>query len=252
MPATRPRRMLVANPRAPRARLRPCEAGVRRPPRSAGGRARGRGGGRRPPAIPLPGLDLAESLGGGVRGGPAARRAARARRRRPAGRHPAALRDRARRARAARGGRGLRLSRPHRRRRPRGRRVGGAPRVARRRPRALDPPRGARHVADRARAARARGDVAVPATSPTVRALPGLAATVGLAADVTLEERCPVLGLPSSWETYLASLSGKHRHELTRKIRRFEREAPDGRAVVVRGPDAVAARLRGFLALHRP
>ena len=92
---------------------------------------------------------------------------------------------------------------------------------------------------------------AVPAASPTVRALPGLAATVGLAADVTLEERCPVLGLPSSWETYLASLSGKHRHELTRKIRRFEREAPDGRAVVVRGPDAVAARLGDFLALHR-
>ena len=92
---------------------------------------------------------------------------------------------------------------------------------------------------------------AVPAASPTVRALPGLAATVGLAADVTLEERCPVLELPSSWETYLASLSGKHRHELTRKIRRFEREAPDGRAVVVRGPDAVAARLGDFLALHR-
>jgi CelD/BcsL family acetyltransferase involved in cellulose biosynthesis len=92
---------------------------------------------------------------------------------------------------------------------------------------------------------------AVPAASPTVRALPGLAATVGLTADVTLEERCPVLGLPSSWETYLASLSGKHRHELTRKIRRFEREAPDGRAVVIRGAEPVAARLGDFLALHR-
>jgi len=92
---------------------------------------------------------------------------------------------------------------------------------------------------------------AVPAASPTVRALPGLARTVGLSADVTLEERCPVLGLPASWETYLASLSGKHRHELTRKIRRFEREVPDGRAVVVRGPEAVAGRLGDFLALHR-
>jgi len=92
---------------------------------------------------------------------------------------------------------------------------------------------------------------AVPAASPTVRAAPALAATAGLAADATLEERCPVLELPAAWETYLASLSGKHRHELTRKIRRFEREAPDGRAVVVRGPDAVAARLGEFLALHR-
>lgn len=92
---------------------------------------------------------------------------------------------------------------------------------------------------------------AVPAASPTVRAVPALATSAGLSADVTLEERCPVLGLPSSWETYLASLSGKHRHELTRKIRRFEREAPDGRALVVRDADAVAARLGDFVALHR-
>ncbi len=92
---------------------------------------------------------------------------------------------------------------------------------------------------------------AVPAASPTVRALRALAATVGLAADVTLEERCPVLELPSTWDTYLASLSSKHRHELTRKIRRFERAAPDGRAVVVRAPDAVGARLGDFVALHR-
>jgi CelD/BcsL family acetyltransferase involved in cellulose biosynthesis len=92
---------------------------------------------------------------------------------------------------------------------------------------------------------------AVPAASPTVTALPGLAAAMGLAADVMLEERCPVLALPSSWDAYLASLSSKHRHELTRKIRRFEREAPDGRAVCVRGPEPVAARLDDFLALHR-
>jgi CelD/BcsL family acetyltransferase involved in cellulose biosynthesis len=92
---------------------------------------------------------------------------------------------------------------------------------------------------------------AVPAASPTVRALPALAATAGLGADATLEERCPVLDVPPAWETYLASLSSKHRHELTRKIRRFERDAPDGRAVVVRDAGAVAARLGDFLALHR-
>jgi CelD/BcsL family acetyltransferase involved in cellulose biosynthesis len=92
---------------------------------------------------------------------------------------------------------------------------------------------------------------AVPAASTTVRALPALAAAVGLAADATLEERCPVLALPSSWEPYLASLSGKHRHELSRKIRRFEREVPEGRAVVVRGPEAIGTRLGDFLALHR-
>ena len=92
---------------------------------------------------------------------------------------------------------------------------------------------------------------AVPAASPTTRAVSALAPTLGLAANVTLEERCPVLDLPASWETYLASLSGKHRHELTRKIRRFDREVADGRAVVVRAPDAVAARLADFVTLHR-
>lgn len=92
---------------------------------------------------------------------------------------------------------------------------------------------------------------AVPAASPTVRALPALAGSCSLAVTVELEERCPVLTLPSTWDDYLASLSGKHRHELTRKIRRFEREVPDGRVVAVHRADEVAARLGDFLALHR-
>jgi CelD/BcsL family acetyltransferase involved in cellulose biosynthesis len=92
---------------------------------------------------------------------------------------------------------------------------------------------------------------AVPGTSPTVTALPGLAAAAGLTASVTLEERCPVLALPDSWETLLASLSGKHRHELTRKLRRFEREAPDGRVTWEHTPAGIDARLDDFLTLHR-
>lgn len=92
---------------------------------------------------------------------------------------------------------------------------------------------------------------AVPAASPTVRTLPALARSCSLATTVELEERCPVLTLPSSWDAYLASLSSKHRHELTRKIRRFEREVPDGRVVAVHRADDVAARLGDFLALHR-
>lgn len=92
---------------------------------------------------------------------------------------------------------------------------------------------------------------AVPAASPTVRTLPALAGSCSLGATVELEERCPVLALPSSWDTYLASLSGKHRHELTRKIRRLEREVPDGRVVAVHRADEVGARLGDFLALHR-
>jgi CelD/BcsL family acetyltransferase involved in cellulose biosynthesis len=92
---------------------------------------------------------------------------------------------------------------------------------------------------------------AVPAASPTVRALSALTGSCSLSAVVEREERCPVLSLPSSWDAYLASLSSKHRHELTRKIRRFEREVPDGRVVSVHTAADVAARLGDFLALHR-
>jgi CelD/BcsL family acetyltransferase involved in cellulose biosynthesis len=92
---------------------------------------------------------------------------------------------------------------------------------------------------------------AVPETSPTVAALPPLAAACGLDVSAAVEERCPVLALPSSWETYLAHLSGKHRHELQRKMRRLERDAPDAHASSVSAPVDIAARLNDFLALHR-
>jgi CelD/BcsL family acetyltransferase involved in cellulose biosynthesis len=92
---------------------------------------------------------------------------------------------------------------------------------------------------------------AVPAASPTVALVPALARAHGLRGEATVEERCPVLTLPGSWEEYLAALPGKHRHELTRKIRRFEREVPDGRVTSVHAAADVAARLGEFLALHR-
>ena len=92
---------------------------------------------------------------------------------------------------------------------------------------------------------------AVPAASPTVRLLPALSGSCSQTVTVEREERCPVLSLPSSWDAYLASLSGKHRHELTRKIRRFDREVPDGRVVLVHTAADVGARLGDFLALHR-
>ena len=92
---------------------------------------------------------------------------------------------------------------------------------------------------------------AVPEVSPTVVSLPPLAAACGLTVSATVEERCPVLALPSSWETYLAHLSGRHRHELQRKMRRLERDAPDAQVSSVSGPADIAARLDDFLALHR-
>src|SRR5438552_2765208 len=92
---------------------------------------------------------------------------------------------------------------------------------------------------------------AVPGASATVVALPQLASASGVAATASVEERCPVLALPRSWDTYLASLSGKHRHELQRKMRRLEREAPEARVSSAGDPAEVGARLSQFLVLHR-
>src|SRR5258706_9074014 len=92
---------------------------------------------------------------------------------------------------------------------------------------------------------------AVRGASARVVALPQLASACGLAASASVEERCPVLALPRSWETYLASLSGKHRHELQRKIRRLEREAPEARVSSAVDPAAIQASLTKFLILHR-
>jgi CelD/BcsL family acetyltransferase involved in cellulose biosynthesis len=91
----------------------------------------------------------------------------------------------------------------------------------------------------------------VPAASVTAAGLGGLARTAGLDCAVTLEERCPVLDLPGSWDAYLAGLTGKQRHELTRKMRRLEREVPAARVTALAAAGDVAARLADFLDLHR-
>jgi CelD/BcsL family acetyltransferase involved in cellulose biosynthesis len=92
---------------------------------------------------------------------------------------------------------------------------------------------------------------AVPAASPTVTRLPALGAEHGADVTVALEERCPILALPETWDAYLAGLSGKQRHELLRKTRRLEREVPGARAVGVGARADVESRFDDFLALHR-
>jgi len=92
---------------------------------------------------------------------------------------------------------------------------------------------------------------AVRAVSPTARVLPRLASSVGLRAVAEVKDRCPVLKLPATWDAYLATLSGKDRHELRRKMRKLERELP---GVTVRSHADVRGwddALGAFLALHR-
>lgn len=72
----------------------------------------------------------------------------------------------------------------------------------------------------------------------------------GASVEVRLDEACPVLDLPSSFEDYLGALDRKHRHELRRKLRRFRSEA--GEPVVRRSnPASLERDLDLFFAWHR-
>jgi CelD/BcsL family acetyltransferase involved in cellulose biosynthesis len=92
---------------------------------------------------------------------------------------------------------------------------------------------------------------AIRAASATARLLPALAPVHGLKAVATVEERCPVLDLPATWEAYLAQLTSKHRHELQRKVRRLERELPGAAVRASQSRAQLEAGLAGFFELHR-
>ena len=89
----------------------------------------------------------------------------------------------------------------------------------------------------------------VPAASATPGLLESLAASAGLTCRVDVEDRCPVIELPDTWDGYLAALSGKDRHELRRKLRRADAGRP--RVEVARTPEAMSALMDDFVALHR-
>ncbi len=89
------------------------------------------------------------------------------------------------------------------------------------------------------------------AATPSVAVLQALAPTFGLSVRVRIEERCPALALPATWEAYLDRLSGKDRHELRRKLRRLWREFPGATVRSSADPAKLDEAMSAFLALHR-
>ena len=67
---------------------------------------------------------------------------------------------------------------------------------------------------------------------------------------VEVEDVCPIIDLPATWDDYLMSIDKKQRHEIRRKLRRADGEA-DTRFVVV-GPDRdLRAAVEAFIDLHQ-
>ncbi len=61
--------------------------------------------------------------------------------------------------------------------------------------------------------------------SPTLELLPSLAEARGWTFSTALDDVCPIVQLPATWNEYLQMLSKKQRHEIRRKMRRLEAQA---------------------------
>ena len=104
-----------------------------------------------------------------------------------------------------------------------------------------------------------------PGVSLSHTRLPELAEAAGYRTEVFQEDVCPIITLPqpdgspdgatAAWEAYLDTLDKKERHEIRRKLRRLEREAPDARVRFVDGNDESRSDLHAavdtFIGLHR-
>lgn len=96
-----------------------------------------------------------------------------------------------------------------------------------------------------------------PAVSLAYTRLAELARAQGYRVEVIQEDVCPIITLPQpdghedGWERYLALLDKKERHEIQRKLRRIEREAPDATLRIVRGGAELTDAVEDFIALHR-
>jgi CelD/BcsL family acetyltransferase involved in cellulose biosynthesis len=62
----------------------------------------------------------------------------------------------------------------------------------------------------------------IPESSPTLAALQNAAQGCGWKYGQETLQPCPVITLPGDWETYLAGIDKKQRHEVRRKMRRAE------------------------------
>ncbi|HZP26447.1 MAG TPA: GNAT family N-acetyltransferase [Dehalococcoidia bacterium] len=91
---------------------------------------------------------------------------------------------------------------------------------------------------------------ALPEGSLTLALLPQVAEGLGYHVEVEMEDVCPRVNLPGSWEEYLAALSKKDRHELRRKLRRLYETSDEVVLEGLRTPTEIESAMEDFLRLH--
>lgn len=90
----------------------------------------------------------------------------------------------------------------------------------------------------------------IPEGSPTREVVSSWANERGFMCQEAVEDVCPVIRLPDTWDAYLASLKKKHRHEVRRKRRKAERTGGMSWFSVTQS-DRLAAAVEDFIALHQ-
>ncbi len=90
----------------------------------------------------------------------------------------------------------------------------------------------------------------IPQDSLTYVRLRELAEAQGYQSLVEIEDVCPIIDLPGTWDEYLMMLNKKQRHEVRRKLRKSDAEA-DTRFVVVGLDHDLQAEMQDFIDLHQ-
>ena len=86
-------------------------------------------------------------------------------------------------------------------------------------------------------------------SSPTLPALEKAAQSLGWKYQSEKLKHCPYIPLPGNFETYLASIDKKQRHEIRRKMRRVDESASTCRWYFSEDPKTIAADIDSFLTL---
>jgi CelD/BcsL family acetyltransferase involved in cellulose biosynthesis len=90
----------------------------------------------------------------------------------------------------------------------------------------------------------------IPQSSHTFVGLRELAQGQGYQTQVEVEDVCPVIDLPSSWDDYLMMIDKKQRHEIRRKLRKADNEVST-RFIVVGQDRDLKAEMQDFVDLHQ-
>ena len=85
--------------------------------------------------------------------------------------------------------------------------------------------------------------------SPTLRGLENAAAKRGWDFNLEKLQHCPYIPLPGDWDTYLAGINKKQRHEIRRKMRRAENNEEPVRWYIVEQEDGLEDEIEDFLSL---